>query len=518
MAFDRVFKIYNSAGALQGTLDNKIVEHAEFELLRQGGCGAGSLRLAESFDTDTLEVGDNVQFCLDSSTPVYMGRVEEVTKTVPSGTEVRLFGWVSYLNDLALGGRGKGDADDPLLYAGDDFFPSDPDADEQVRVDTSSIKTAIEDIYTNSIAPNTPITLSSIETSTDNDFLKSMVFRGEENVSQVIRQMAVSAGWMSWGVEENGLFFVVNLPIASTHSYQIGVDVENLSESTDRSLMYNRIIFTGGPVYGMSTQHGFAPYKENVVHYPSRTTYGEKKISLTIPWIRTNDDCQAFCERFFQEYAGLSVRYTFDVSGELTIPKPWLSRVLLLDADGNTLKNAVPTVVRVQFNETPVVSLTLGPEDLQFPSDPHPKRDPGFNPTDLGDGTEFNCAGLVAPLAPTSGWGETWECESTGPFVFGVTTEEISAGTCVIGPPAITACREIVYNDSTGEMELVCRSFDMYTFDPSLDGTPVGTPVMARRVKDKYWGVWVGCEGGGSGCEEDGVEVCEESSSSLSGA
>lgn len=496
MAFDRIFTHYNSAFTSSSTLPTDLVSGASFELLRQGGCGSGELTLAESFDSSTLSVGDHIQFGYTTGQVWYLGRVEEIKKSSPSGTQVRLYGWLSYLNDLALGGRGLGDSQDPIVYADDDYFESDPDFDQQTRVDTASIEEVVTDIHTNIIATNTPITTANIETPTENDEMKSMVFRGEENTAQIIRSLAVSAGWMSWGVDPAGDFFMVNLPVSTTHTYQEGVDAENLSETTDRSMMYNRVILTGGPVYGTGDEHGFYHYKKNVVHWPSFEQYGEKKISLHLPWIRTDTDAQKFFEKFFQEYAGLTVQYDFDVSGVSSLPFPWTSRVALLDYAGNALKNAVPTRVHVKFDHTPVVSIHLGPEDLQFPVDSHPNRTEDFDPTDLGDGSPINCNSLTYPLAPSGGWPDTWDCDEAGGWQFGYTTEDIVGNDCIVGLPAVTTCQKVRFNSATGAIEEVTGTFQMYSFDPGLDGTPAGTAVIARKIKGLYWSIWVGCEAG----------------------
>jgi hypothetical protein len=508
LAYERIFKHYDSDFSSLGDLDSDLASHAEFTLLRQGGCGQATMTLAESFDTSTLEVGQHIQFCYDSTpTAWYLGRIEEIDEKSPSGKTVRLMGWLSYLNDLPLGGRGRADAEDPILYADDeDRFPSDPDKEDQVWVNATDLESVATDIYDNVIDPSTPVGLSAIDTPTEDDALHSMVFRGEENVSQVLRMLAVSCGWMSWGVQEDGLFFLKNLPAVSTHEFQIGVNVKNLSKKTDRSMMYNRMHLTGGPIYGTGTEHGHYNYKRNIAHWPSIASYGEKIVRLHIPWIRTDNEAQRFAEQFFSEYASLSTSYSFEVptssSGDL--PKPWVSRVLLKDYDGTELKNAVPIEVNVTFDATIVIRMTLGPEELQFPTDNNPDRDPDFSPTDLGDASPFNCDGLDEPLAPPGGWSLTGECESNGGWVFGTTTAEISAESSIEGPVTVTPCRELEYDETSDTLNYNGNTFDMRSFDPDLDGTEAGVPVICRKIKNKYWKVWVGCTGGTSSSSASG--------------
>lgn len=498
MAYERIFKVYNSAGVYQGDLSSSLVESAEFTLLRQGGCAEGSMTLAAAIGNCPFGVGDNIQFCYDASTPWYMARVEEITEELPSGITVRLHGWLSYLNDLSLGGRGNADQDEPILYADDDYFPNDPDNEVQQQVTASDIPTVVNDIYTNTIAPNTPIALSAIDTG-DSTPLKSMVFRGEENVAQVIRQLAVSAGWMSWGVEENGLFFMKELLPAANFSYKVGVDVEKLTKTTDRSLMWNRVIFKGGYVYGTGTQHGFAPYTRNVFHAPSIAAYGEKKINITLPWIRTDTDAQHFFEKFFQEYAGLTERYTIVVPGISVLPKPWVSRIQLLDTDNSVLKNAVPTRVRVSFNETPVATITLGPEDLAFPADTHPDRKEDFHPDDLGDGVSLNCEGMTGPLAPVGGWPGEWECDPLPRQVHFVLLDDLAAPSSPCGPYEVATARAYKRSTSTNILEEITGEKGIITLINSCPDTSGSAGTYGRASKwnynDVYWEIeWLGCE------------------------
>lgn len=488
MAFQRLFGVYSADGTLYDPLPNTEVVDARCEFVRQGGCGSGSLLLRGPMGTYNITPGMHVQFWYDIDTAWYIGRVEEVAPASPSGTAVRLFGWMSYLNDIQVGGRGQGDSSDPLHYVHSDdpdAFPNDPDKEYQTRETMTTLTGMLQHIANNYVTPSSPITLSSFEVPTDAEDNKmiSMIFRGEDSVSQIFRQVCVALGWSSWGVQENGVLFIKNLPTSTSVVLQEGVNVYNLSKTVDRSKMFNRLIFTGGPVYGTTNDPGFYHYRRNIVHYPSILNYGEKKISLTIPWLRTNEDVYRFIVKLFHEFAGPTTNYTFGVLGDESLGLerpivPWLDRVSLLDYAGNELINGIPVSVQYSFNETPMIeSMTLGSDDLNFPTDSGPMRHEEYDPTDLGDGWGFNCEGFTEPLGPVGGF-PGWDCTGSGE---GVLKNALTPPADLTSTPASTIVTVYRRDPTTHLLTATTEEVEVFSSDPGLEGA-VGAYCRWKKI------------------------------------
>ncbi len=488
MAYQRIFRIYSHDGVTNDILPNEEVVDARCEFVRQGGCGSGSLLLKGPFNSYNITPGMHVQFLYDSLTPWYIGRVEEVSPASPSGTSVRLFGWMTYLNDIQIGGRGKNDSKDPVHYVHPDdadIFPSDPDKELQTKTEVETLTELLEDVVTNYVIPDTPISFGSFDTPTDpedNEFL-SMIFRGEDSVSQLMRHVAVALGWSAWGVNESGVLFIKNMPTSTTLQFQEGVNVFNLVKNVDRSKMFNRLTLTGGPIFGAADDPGFYHYRVNAVHYPSILNYGEKKMSITVPWLRTNLDTYRFASKLLAEFGGPTTNYTFSVLGHEAIGVerpilPWLDRVSLLDANGVELTNGIPVNVQYSFNDTPIVeSMTLGTDELNFQIDSHPNRHEEFDPEDLGDGYGYNCEGFTEPLGPIGGF-PGWNCRGGGE---GVLETALTPPTNLTDSPA--SCTVTVYHrdPSTHQLSATAQTVEVFSSDPTLEGK-VGAYCRWKKV------------------------------------
>lgn len=380
MAYERIIELVDSDGStLLETLSNgstSSVKQASFELLRRGGCGSGSFTLTNPFTSRTITPGMSIRCKYDSSTPVYLGRIEEVEYSSPSEATVRTFGWFSYLNDIQIGGYGPHDRKPPERYGRSDWFVNDPDHTLQNAHTASQPHQVIQSLYTNYIDPESPVGLGTIETPDVATSFESMVMRGEENLSQVIRTIAMIQRDASFGVDANGDFFFINKrdyePALKT--YQEGLDIRDLKQSVDRSLMYNQILMTGDYIYGADTPAGFYRYVARLEHNPSVSAFGYRAYRVYVPWIRMDRDAVRFAQGFFDNYAGLTTRYSFKTIGQDTILKPWDGRIALKDASGTVLTLSVFDRINVEFNEVPVFTITLGPEEPQFPEPPEPQR------------------------------------------------------------------------------------------------------------------------------------------------
>lgn len=380
MPYNRIVEIYDTdAVTLLSTISNgstSTVKDCSFELLRKTGCGSGSLTITNPFTQRNLTVGQHVKIYYDVGDPWYFARIEEIEWTSPSEASIRMFGLFSYLNDIQLGGYGPFDVRKPERYGKTDYFVNDPDHHLQTHYSASQPHQIINHFYNNYINPESPVGLGTVEEPDVATSFESFTFRGEENLSQVIRSVGMIQRDASFGVDENGDFFFINKrdyePALKT--YQEGVDVRELRMSVDRSLQFNQILMVGDLIYGADTPAGFYRYVARLQHNPSVSAFGYRTFRLYVPWIRTDQDAVRFAQGFFDNYAGLTTRYSFKTIGQDTLLKPWDGRIQLKDASGTVLATSVFDRIQVDFNEVPVFTVTLGPEEPQFPEPPEPQR------------------------------------------------------------------------------------------------------------------------------------------------
>jgi hypothetical protein len=392
LAYSRIIELIDTDGTtLLQTLSNgatsSTVKEATFSLLRKGGCAEGSFTLTNPFTTRDITPGMSIRCKYDSSTTWYLGRVEEVEWRSPSEANIRTYGWFSFINEIQAGGYGPFDVRKPERYGKSDFFRNDPDHDIQTWYTASQPNQVIQYLYDNYINPESPIGLGSIEVPDIATSFESMTVRGEESISQLIRTIGMIQRDASFGVDASGNFFFKNKRDYETSlkTYQEGVDLQSLSMSVDRSLMFNQVLITGSYVYGADTPAGFYRFVGRYQHNPSISAHGYRMYRCYVPWIRTERDALNFCHSFFDNYAGLTTRYTFKTIGQDTLYKPWDGRITLLDAAGNTLAFTTFDRVEVQFNEVPIFTYTLGPEEPQFPEPPEPQRWENEDPNEPGD-------------------------------------------------------------------------------------------------------------------------------------
>lgn len=391
MAYERLIELIDTDGStVLETLSNgsvSTVKDAGFELIRKTGCGAGSFTLTNPFTVRNVAPGMSIRCKYDSNTPVYLGRIEETEYSSPSEVTVRTFGWFSYLNDIQIGGYGQYDRKPPERYGRSDWFVNDPDHSLQTHYTASQPHQVINQLYTNYIDPESPVGLGTVETPDVVTSFESMTMRGEENLSQVIRTIAMIQRDASFGVNADGDFYFINKrdyePALKT--FQEGVDVRDLRQSVDRSLMFNQVFITGDYIYGADTPAGFYRYGGRFIHNPSVSAYGYRTFRAYVPWIRMDRDAIRFAQGFFDNYAGLTTRYSFKTTGQETLLKPWDGRIALKDQAGNLLTTSIFDRIQVDFNEVPVFTITLGPEEPQFPEPPEPQRWEQPDQNDGGD-------------------------------------------------------------------------------------------------------------------------------------
>ncbi|MCA9114180.1 MAG: hypothetical protein KDA79_03790, partial [Planctomycetaceae bacterium] len=297
----------------------------------------------------------------------------------------QLYGPGAQLNEVFPGGFRSTVADNvpPHRYANTDLFPNDPDHFDETVDHVSAADDLTRLLLQQYIVPQTNIQLDldQIEVPATAAPVTSLKFRGEETARAIIRDLAIRAGNAAWGVDESGTFFFLNSKTTLLDTWQEGSSLLALEELRDRSLLYNRIVLTGDYVYDETvnsdvTARGFYRWRGNYVQPASRTAYGERRIRLWVPWIRTRSDSRQFTQEFFRVYAQPAARYTVEVAGRSVLPRPWAGQLRLLDRDGTPLITAQPESVRVQFDHVPTFRVELGPPDPQelWAEPPHDER------------------------------------------------------------------------------------------------------------------------------------------------
>jgi hypothetical protein len=354
------------------------VESARFELLRQGGCGAGQFALNDRFpgEYEGFSIGQYVRCSwAEGEEPVYLGKVEEIISDAPSGLSLRTFGPVGQLTELQAGGFDSEDLALPHLFAASsDRFIYDPDINLQSYDFVDTVPGLIQKLYDRYIAPRTNIGLGTISATAPVPF-GSSVFRGQENVSQIIRTAAVQQLGASYGVDANNELFFVDRNLTELHTFQEAQHLSKLSKNVDRDLLYNRLILTGDYSYFPNLPTKFYRWVSAHASLSSIAAYGSKKIVLYVPWIRTWQDANSFAEGFFEAYGEPRVRFSATTIPQGAIMRPWDGTVGLLNRAGSDLVRAERfDRIEVVFDRAPYFSFTTGPEDLQWPVTPEPNR------------------------------------------------------------------------------------------------------------------------------------------------
>jgi len=369
MPFRRVIRYGPAPDDLPGNLSDRAVAGCWFELRRLGGCGDGELRLSQVFpDRDAIQIGDWVSLEYDEGDRWYLGRVTERRSDSPAGMRLKLEGMASQLDFVFPGGFGS-DADGvaPHRYGCPELFPFDPDA-AHANVDcVSRPEDLIRLLLEHDIVPATDITVDEdlIEDAEIAAAIGELKVRGTETATSLLRDLALRARNASWGVDEQGRFYLLRSRDTPAAEWKEGRDLISLREIADERYLFNRVYLTGGDVYADcdTPPCGTFRWQGNYLQPASRGLYGEHRIRLSIPWIRTPADSQAFVREFFRVYAQPTPHYRVEVAQQQLLVRPWLSAVQILDRSGNLLANAQPEVIRVEFDRTPKFRLELGPLD-----------------------------------------------------------------------------------------------------------------------------------------------------------
>jgi hypothetical protein len=339
---------------------------AKFELLRQGGCGPGQFTINDRFPGNTYEdlnIGQYIRCRYRAvDDPVYLGRIEEITADSPSGVSLRTQGPMALLNEIQCGGFDSEDLALPHLFAASEGrFLYDPDYNLQSYDFVDTVPGLIQKIWDRYVSLRTNIGLGTIFATVPVPF-GSSVFRGQENVSQIIRTAAMQQAGASYGVDANNEFFFIDRNTTELHTFQEGEHLTKLSKSLDKDLLFNRLIITGDYNYFPNLPTKFYRWVSAHASLSSINLYGARKLTLYVPWIRTWTDANAFASSFFDIYADPNTRYTASTIPQGGIMRPWDGTVGLLNRSGGDLiRSERFDRIEVTFDAAPHISFTTGP-------------------------------------------------------------------------------------------------------------------------------------------------------------
>lgn len=392
MAYERKILHYSYNATTQLNDLSSRAEKATFSLLRQGGCGSGTLVLKDIWSLrNTIEVGHWIAFDFETGNRWYIGRVHTIEATTEDGMNVQLMGMSDQLSELYVGGFGYIGDDVPRIFAQTDLFPNDPDRAINTFHTMSEPSEIVQWLWNNRIQPNTHATASLIEPT--GVTFESYTFRGEETITSIIRQLGILGNGASWGFDEQRRFYYTQKRTGVIATYKNGDSIRRMTRSSTRELLYNRMLLTGGYIYGSDilsgtaeSWTGFWRYRATY-HVPdSIAVHGERRIRLSLPWIRRNADSREFARQFFATYGGVTNRWTIETTRQSDLPRPWNGRFTLLDFDDTPLVTNLVDEMTVDFNEYPFFTITLGPEVPPYEDDANDQRWEIPNYDNPGDG------------------------------------------------------------------------------------------------------------------------------------
>lgn len=369
----------------QAAIDDRAIVGCWFELYRQGGCGAGELRLRDEFPArSAIGIGDWIACEVAEGDRWYLGRVERRVARSPALVTLSLQGMSAELGEVFPGGFGRSVADNtpPHLFARLDLFAYDPDRADETFDSVNRADDVVRLLLEQYVAPRTHIIYDAalIDDAAD-DSVTSLKFRGEETARAIVLEQALRAGNAAWGVGADGKFFFLQQPETVLATYREGADLLALEETRGLEGIFNRVLLTGDYVYNAplatSTEFGgFYRWRGNYIQPASRDTYGERRIRMNVPWIRDRRDARRFLEEFFRVYAQPSQRYVIEVGNQTTLPRPWEGTVTIQDREGSELITAAVETIRVEFDHAPRFRMTIGPADPRviWPEPPHDER------------------------------------------------------------------------------------------------------------------------------------------------
>ncbi|MFO1006148.1 MAG: hypothetical protein U0929_09325 [Planctomycetaceae bacterium] len=365
-------------------LADRAVSGCWFELHRQGGCGAGELVLQRDFqERSAIQIGDWISCEVNAGERWYLGRVEECRYQYPGLLRLRLAGMSIQLNEVFPGGFGASPSTlRPHRYAATDLFTNDPDRDWEVVYPVSSVVDLVRQLVQHHVVGQTHISYvsSRVENPLVSTTPHTVKFRGEESIRSILKDLALRAQ-ANWGVDALGQFFFIPYRTSLQTTFRLGRDLVSLEESHDRELIFNRLLLTGDYIYDRrdnSEQLARRVFRWRASYFEpdSVQAFGNRRLRLWVPWIRTQSDSVDFAREFFRTYARPAARYSIETVPQEGLLIPWNGPVSIEDTHGVQLARGMVEKVRVLFDHAPRFRLEVGAEDPreQWPEPPQDER------------------------------------------------------------------------------------------------------------------------------------------------
>ena len=384
MSTRRILHHGPTPGGTPVLISDRAIGGCWFELHRQGGCGAGELVLQREFqERSAIEIGDWISCEGAVGQRWYLGRVEECRFQYPGHVRLRLAGMSIELNEVFPGGFDASPPErQPQRYGDTDLFSNDPDRSWEAAHAVSTIDGFVKLLLQQHVVNKTHITYlpELIESPHRPVQSLSAKFRGEESLRSVLKDLALRAQ-ASWGVDAFGRFFFLRRRLSVQSSFRLGRDLVSLEETRDRELIFNRLLLTGDYIYdrrdniGQIARRVFR-WRANYFEPDSCQSFGNRRLRLWVPWIRTQSDSVAFARDFFRTYSQPTARYAVETVPQGSLLIPWEGPITIKDAGGTLLSTGVIEKVRVLFDHAPRFRLEVGPEDPreQWPEPPQDER------------------------------------------------------------------------------------------------------------------------------------------------
>ena len=384
MSTRRILHHGPTPGGTPVLLSDRAIGGCWFELDRQGGCGAGELVLQREFqERRAIEIGDWISCEGAIGQRWYLGRVEECCTQYPRLVRLRLAGMSIELNEVFPGGFNASPPDrQPHRYGATDLFSNDPDREWEAAHPVTTIDGLVQLLIQHHVVDKTHITYvpTLIEAPLRPVQALTAKFRGEESLRSILKDLALRAQ-ANWGVDAFGRFFFLRRRTVNVSTLRMGRDLLSLEETRDRELIFNRLLLTGDYIYDHRDNSGQIArrvyrWRANYFEPESCQTFGNRRLKLWVPWIRTQSDSVAFVREFFRTYSQPTARYSVETVPQDTLLIPWQGSVTIEDTSGTPLSTGVVEKIRVLFDHAPRFRLEVGPEDPreQWPEPPQDER------------------------------------------------------------------------------------------------------------------------------------------------
>lgn len=254
--FSYEIRIYNTSGTkvaeIVGDMQDTTLESLEFELLRNGGCGAFSFILAEEFTTATIDYNYKIEICCYTQpNPWFTGFITEVPK---KGTDTA---W---------------------RYAGYGYFKQL----DFVRV--SSDDTTLEDVATKAtgfldtyVTPNTDIVKDTDKIETVS-YTTTGNYKWERITARTcFERLTELATDYEFGVDEELDFYFRAIDTTVLDRFWIGKHLTEFHPSEDQSDLCNKLYIRCGR---LTDGTDYVLYRENAA---SQSTYGLREDVVRAP-------------------------------------------------------------------------------------------------------------------------------------------------------------------------------------------------------------------------------------------